>query len=936
MNKQGFIDRFKELTGFRPFGWQIRLWELLVERPPEQWPDVVGIPTGLGKTHLITVWWCALEAVAEQGALGQFPRRLVYVVNRRTVVDQSTDVVAHLAERLQHDMQRLKELGLLPPAVSTLRGQRADNGEWRADPSRPAVIVGTVDMIGSRLLFGGYRIGFRSRPLHAGFLGQDALLIHDEAHLEPAFQRLVESIQVEQRREMKSGSVRPWPGLQVMQLSATTRSNRQGDTGPEQGEGRQFGLTEEEKNPPEPLPNQRTEPIHHLWYRMRAPKQLELHPVDDEKKVADRIVELALRHKGDGGAILVFARLLTDVERITDGLARKKDGVPQDRLQRLTGTMRGLERDELANRDPVFMRFLTESRRNPDVPVVEGTVYLVCTSAGEVGIDISADHMVCDLSTFESMAQRLGRVNRFGDREDTRVDVVHPADKVLDDKHPLTPAREATLRLLKSLDGDASSLALSRIDPGLREQGFAPTPTILEATDILFDTWAMTTIRGTIPGRPPLAPYLHGVVDWEPARTTVAWRDEVQCITDEVLGREGPDFPRAMLADYPLHPHELLSDTTERVLAELKQLAAIHPKAPVWLVDEQGEVTVGDLRQIANPAATKKPDRKRLEQAIANGIVLLPPKIGGLSHQGTLNGKLGPDTSRPHGYDVADRWQDDQGRPWRERRLTDSRDPDDISGMAHVRTIDLDPDAEEYAPAEIESEADDESSPNTPQTPSGGRFWHWYVRPREAEDATRASRVAVRLEPHTSDVVGHAREIVERLRLPEELQQAVVLAAEWHDLGKGREVWQRGIGNLAPESELFAKPGKHPDPNTRAWLRPRRGAPYRHEFGSLLDVLDPDQDHRKRLDQLSQPMQDVVLHLIAAHHGYARPHFTPEGIIDPLAKQTVAEDASIEVLRRFARLQRRYGRWGLAYLESLMRAADWAASAKPGNNGADS
>ena len=36
-----------------------------------------------------------------------------------------------------------------------------------------------------------------------------------------------------------------------------------------------------------------------------------------------------------------------------------------------------------------------------------------------------------------------------------------------------------------------------------------------------------------------------------------------------------------------------------------------------------------------------------------------------------------------------------------------------------------------------------------------------------------------------------------------------------------------------------------------------------------------------------------------------------------------------EIPRRFARLQRTYGRWGLAYLESLLRAADYAASAHP-------
>ena len=51
-----------------------------------------------------------------------------------------------------------------PLAISTLRGEFADNGAWRRDPSRPAIIVGTVDMIGSRLLFSGYGCGFRSRP----------------------------------------------------------------------------------------------------------------------------------------------------------------------------------------------------------------------------------------------------------------------------------------------------------------------------------------------------------------------------------------------------------------------------------------------------------------------------------------------------------------------------------------------------------------------------------------------------------------------------------------------------------------------------------------------------------------------------------------------------------------------------------------------------
>ena len=112
-------------------------------------------------------------------------------------------------------------------AISTLRGQFADNREWSADPARPAVIVGTVDMIGSRLLFSGYGVGFKSKPLHAGFLGQDVLLVHDDAHLEPAFQELIEDIMGEQQHERERTGELPWPKLCIIALSATARDRNE-------------------------------------------------------------------------------------------------------------------------------------------------------------------------------------------------------------------------------------------------------------------------------------------------------------------------------------------------------------------------------------------------------------------------------------------------------------------------------------------------------------------------------------------------------------------------------------------------------------------------------------------------------------------------------------------------------------------------------------
>ena len=223
----------------------------------------------------------------------------------------------------------LKE-GESPLAISTLRGQFADNREWSRDPARPAVIAGTVDMIGSRLLFSGYGVGFKGRPLQAGFLSQDVLLVHDEAHLEPAFQTLLVEISAEQKR---CGEL---DNFHVMPLTATSRSN---------GTGRALELTEQEKNPPEELPTPPTEPVHVVWQRLKAKKAVEFHAVNRDN-VARDIGQLALRHKNSRKTVLIFVRLIEDVEKIRQAL--KKD-VDEAQVRTLTGTLRGFERDELAN-----------------------------------------------------------------------------------------------------------------------------------------------------------------------------------------------------------------------------------------------------------------------------------------------------------------------------------------------------------------------------------------------------------------------------------------------------------------------------------------------------------------------------------------------------------------------------------------------------------
>lgn len=101
-----FIECFKALTGLKefesPFPWQEKLFEEFLQK---RFRSTCDIPTGLGKTAVIAVWLLALVHHASQGTHYDFPRRLVYVVNRRTVVDQSTQEAVNMRDALDRDIR---------------------------------------------------------------------------------------------------------------------------------------------------------------------------------------------------------------------------------------------------------------------------------------------------------------------------------------------------------------------------------------------------------------------------------------------------------------------------------------------------------------------------------------------------------------------------------------------------------------------------------------------------------------------------------------------------------------------------------------------------------------------------------------------------------------------------------------------------------------
>lgn len=224
--------------------------------------------------------------------------------------------------------------------------------------------------------------------------------------------------------------------------------------------------------------------------------------------------------------------------------------------------------------------------------------------------------------------------------------------------------------------------------------------------------------------------------------------------------------------------------------------------------------------------------------------------------------------------------------------------------------------------------------------------WYLPVADEGEDDRSRTSREnPVSLIEHTLHVRDEVIRTVDTLPF-DDLCDGYRLAANLHDLGKADERFQAMLRRTdrtdawlltGMDSVLLAKSDAMPQtPQQRKEARERAGLPdgFRHEMLSVQiaehgDLIPADAGHRT-----------LILHLIAAHHGYARP-FAPV-VMDTESPEVTVNGVTLTgtarskvpphridsaIAERFWKLTRDYGWWGLAYLESVLRLADQQASA---------
>lgn len=364
--------------GNKPRPCQIRLAE-------DPWPETWVVPTGFGKTAGVLAAW--LWKIARHDA--DTPRRLVYCLPMRTLVEQTESAAKVWLEGAKAEFGLEIEFDVLMGGRS--EGRRRPPG-WIMNPERPAILLGTQDILVSAALMRGYGTSRYRWPVDFALLNNDALWVFDEVQLTGA--SLPTSAQLEAFRR-KFGAGR---NCRTLWMSATL----------DPAWLKTVDFTPADKYRPHDLTEADLAEASHLWTAKKSLTRLDIGSADLGKK-AEKAYAAALANQ-----IIERAKPSTNTIVFLNTVRRA-----QAVFDALKGSAREVilvhSRFRKADRDERMQRLAAQ-------PSASGRI-IVATQALEAGVDVTSAIMITEIAPWSSLVQRFGRCNRYGECNETGADV---------------------------------------------------------------------------------------------------------------------------------------------------------------------------------------------------------------------------------------------------------------------------------------------------------------------------------------------------------------------------------------------------------------------------------------------------------------------------------------------------------------------------------
>ena len=907
-----FTEFFSDIHGHPPFPWQSRLTAEVLETG--EWPEVIDLPTGSGKTAVLDTAIFSLAARPDVS-----PRRVVFVIDRRIVVDQVHKRAQCIQKRIQDGNTPM--LALIRERLSTLsdgdgdligvaalRGGIPIDDNWTHRPDMPSCIVSTVDQFGSKLLFRGYGVSPGMRPIHAGLAGNDCLVILDEVHLSVPFSQTLSGI-----ASLPSGKLAR--RFQVVEMSAT----------PSNPQATRFTLNAAD-----------TAESEELRRRVRARKTAKLVPVGSPSKpphevIPREVLRIAKKELSDRvqsvGVIVNRVRTARETHRALSDAGYS--------AHLITGRMRPLDR--VAKLDALVGVVEPDPDQRTDM---EHLTFVVSTQAIEVGADFSFDALITECAAIDSLKQRFGRLDRRGvlsavpenDEEDfsplfaledagfsdVSPSAPSPADpsaatntaaqswilgpkSVVASKKPdpiYGESVKATWNELeiRSFDGALDVGPLSLQD--FPEDAYAPrndAPLLLKTH---IDAWAQTNPEPIV--QPSVECFLHGLEQPSNSDVSIVWRWDR---SSEVLRLVPPR--QAEFLQIPIQA--------------AKSWLSGEPEAPV------ADINLTQVDISANGAADSLkssgwvrwdgfqdgPKRIRVSEIKPGDIIIVSPQKGGLSGETWNPGSkqevsdLGDAaqlaygkraTLRLHSKLFANKRSDSSPTPTEESKADTSPGDGDRNGAGDPPTPAEENEADTSPRERIKEWLDGQAElPEwatevlkrldlakcelhhvgiNEEDPKAG----YYVLAEKKVDAGALdgsdlsgslTGTGVKLGSHLEGVGDRAKRFAASLGLSEETQEDLRLAGRLHDLGKVDTRFQALLVGgdpvaLALQDEPLAK-SKPGTPKNRPPEDLKYPKGMRHEIASVA-MIESNEDVLAEAHD-----RDLVLHLVGTHHGHGRP-----------------------------------------------------------------